>query len=445
MNIRIRLPLNVLETRVNEIVTAQLSEVGQQNEKGGVSFIDVKQLSSVKLKNENGHLVSTMDVEVEALVSRGEPGLLDMLREVSGFEKLSFELSVSMHTHIEIGEDWAISSTSHASYEWLRKPKLGFSVLKVNIGGIIQPFLESELEEVAIDIDTKIGEEVDLPGIVKLAWEEMQQVQKIEESFPVWLSLIPEHPSVSMRPPQWQPKAIVTHISVPLEVKALLKVQNEAHEPISYIPQMVHVGQIPQRSAFILKSLIDYKTLGTFLTQSDIHEASGRISLRLKEAHLSGEAAMLRGRFLFEGSLRYMLGRKKIRGVCLLNGPLEIEESSQLVNWEIESCAFEQLGWIDGVMSRIYRKKIKRELQAGIRSALAYQLKDVRERISTEMACVRLNTFVEFKSKLYRFIPQRISLTERGIEIDFDMSTEMVIEVVSLETDNEERVNQAGN
>ena len=357
MNISIRLPLAVLESRVNELVAAQLGEAGKDENEKGVSFVDVKQLSPVKLKSEDKYLVSTLDVAVEARVRRGEPGLLDMLREVSGFENLSFEIAVSMYTQIEIGDDWEIKSSSFADYEWLRKPKLGFSVLKVNIAGIIQPFLENELEAVAADIDGLIGKEIDLKGIVQTAWEEMQHIQKIEESFPVWLTLEPEKAVVSLCMLQWKQKAMETQIMVPLEVKAQLTRQPNKPEILKEIPQNVDENQIASRSAFVLKTYTSYEALDHYLTGHLIHDQRGKVSFTLEDTQLSAEDTLLHGRFTFDGKIKHLFGQKKVKGLCLLGGALKIDESSLMVYWQIESCDFEKLGWIDRLMSRLYRKK----------------------------------------------------------------------------------------
>ena len=188
MNLSLHLPYSVIARHIREQIGDMLFSGEVKDWTGSKSHVEVRREGELRLSAHQGLLCCDIPVHVWLDIRRDDPGLMNLLKGLSGIRQMEFKLLVRITVSIGWANGWALQISASPSFTWLTKPIIG-SLLKMEVSSWIEPIMEKKLLEVAKEVEATIAREVDLPTIVKHVWPEIQRPQLFNKDWPMWLCL----------------------------------------------------------------------------------------------------------------------------------------------------------------------------------------------------------------------------------------------------------------
>ena len=417
MDICLYLSLKEIEQRVNQSFGDILFQGKNPDGGGSIAQVTVRKLTPILIEAVDQSLYSTTSVHVDLNIKMQEAGFIDLLQDISGFQRLSFELRVSIQTQLHVSPEGHLIPESEARFKWERKPRLGISILKVSVSGMIQPMLERQLADVAREVDQYIVQEIQMEKQIQQAWEVSQVRVCIDSQFPLWFRLKAHEGVITIKDWLYEKDRLGVVFEVPLQPEAWVGEIPEADSNIM-LPAIASNLNLPADPAILLPSHISYTALSRHIGEKTYRSPDGLNWLYIEGLKFSGKGNQIHCQLNFKGKFSWKKLRKKAQGGCYLQAQLTVDSAKHLVRVQKLSYKLRKSSLLNRLLNRLLHKKICIYIEKAINQTLQNEWKHIQTQVADGVKDYPLHPNVQLRGKLASFIPLQIKAQENGISLD---------------------------
>ncbi|WNJ21128.1 DUF4403 family protein [Pontibacter sp. G13] len=189
--IETELPIKVLALAINATYPILLFDGTIEPSDQLSGYLKVIKKTPIRFYSLDDCLQSRVAVRAELTIQPIRNGLLKWMGEVSQLDSMSVDLDISTLTKLSVSDEGKLDAHTTASFEWENRPTL--AGISLPLRTILTPFLETNLQQVAAQIDEQI-EFMSQSATVEEAWKTVQKVTQIGTDPPTWSQIVLAEP-----------------------------------------------------------------------------------------------------------------------------------------------------------------------------------------------------------------------------------------------------------
>ena len=168
------------------------------------------------------------------------------------------DFTVTARAFPKLNPDWSLALNLATDFKWDKRAEIRlFNVIKVSVGGLVEPIIREQLQKVEKQIEAEIRR-LDIRGRAMQAWKEAHAPIKLSSDPEVWLRLKPK--AVRFSGIHTQNNILATSVSMNADMETILGERPEVF-PVSPLPEL---GERDQESSpfFVrLPIILEYEVL----------------------------------------------------------------------------------------------------------------------------------------------------------------------------------------
>ena len=432
MQILIQLPLPVLQAYVNQAILSLLAGTHSESELRGISGVEIRPVGELSLRGDGKDVIhSLLSIEVTAKIRTEGLPIPALIRSLSPWEEVRCSLQVDLQTQLYLGDDWELKASSHVSYEWIQKPRLGVGPVQISVSSVVHPFLDAELKQVAQEVDALITKQTSIPQIIQYSWQKLHQYQLVEEEEKVWLLARPTSSIIGLTPLSVGEEVI--QIGAQLPLLPHVQMGKQAPNPdILQLPTWQSWGPFSPKITLPLSAHLPWSWLTRTLQKRDLSltEAETRLNiLPIEILPKNGQISALVG---FEGKLQVGKKGRPVKGEILLTGSLQPDRSQLSATLSSFSFQLKKGNPLLHATALLFRRRIRKRLQEVCNALLKDLASFLFELIQKEVQSVPLDRGVQLYSMLNGYQLAVIQPETHGLQLSLTAEGEsrLVIEEI---------------
>jgi hypothetical protein len=129
------------------------------------------------------------------------------------YQNTTFETTMFFNTQLTVNNNWTISTkTSANGFEWVTKPVLDFSRIKIPITSLVENSLKEQQTKFCATIDEQMKTQINFQQLAVTAWNIFSQPFDVSDDYKTWLKITPL--SVNLTPLKFYGNEIDTNIGL---------------------------------------------------------------------------------------------------------------------------------------------------------------------------------------------------------------------------------------
>jgi hypothetical protein len=129
------------------------------------------------------------------------------------YQNTTFETTMFFNTQLTVNNNWTISTkTSANGFEWVTKPVLDFSRIKIPITSLVENSLKEQQTKFCATIDEQMKTQLNFQQLAVTAWNIFSQPFDVSDDYKTWLKITPL--SVNLTPLKFYGNEIDTNIGL---------------------------------------------------------------------------------------------------------------------------------------------------------------------------------------------------------------------------------------
>lgn len=407
LNIPIEIPLSEVERKINEQLGNLLFEDNSLDNNGGDNLmLKVNKRLPLMIEAKGGNQFN-IKVPVNIWAKAGwkveKFGLA-----VAKYEETQFDIDINFLTRISMDENWKINTTTSPNgYKWISEPKVKIGFFDVPITSIIEKIVDRELPNVTQIIDAEVGK-INLKPQVETAWKAVQSPFLINEAYQAWLKVTPLE--IMMTPLSNKGR----NVRVGLGIKASTEtfIGNKPSDAVmAAIPGLKLVNQLEEKFEVGLIAQIPYsqaRKLAMDQTGGKTYEfMEGKYKITVVDLDVYGQSDFLVVAATLTGSLN---GKVFLKGKPLFDPKTNSLKMSELdYDLDTKNKLAKTADWLA-------HGKFLKLMEPYFSISVASQLEEAKKMIQKNLAGNQFNKNINLNGQLDQLTPEKIYLTESGIQ-----------------------------
>ncbi len=320
----------------------------------------------------------------------------------------TFEMKLRFSSRFFIGQDWSMNTqTSAGGYEWITKPVLKVGYVDIPLAPIVGRLIENQQGGFAKQIDQVIRENYSLKPYLLEAWNMAQKPFLASEEYSTWVKVEPV--DLFLTPLKTIGKDLKTTMGIKVFVQTIVGKEPETPKPVTQIPLLKGVDQIPEVFEVSLFNVISYEEatkISKSMFEGQVYEfRNGKYKIIVTGVSIYGHQENLVIKIDTKGNLKgtiYLKGIPKYdpvrRQVVLTKTEIDVKSRNFLVkagSWLLEGTL---------------EKKVEKEFGLPTDDIIGFAKSSVESTMNTEFT-----KGVKMSGNITEVIPGDVHVSEEGI------------------------------
>lgn len=320
----------------------------------------------------------------------------------------TFEMKLKFSSKFFIGQDWSLNTqTTPDGYEWITKPVLKVGYVDIPLSPVIGRLIENKQGGFAKQIDQVIKENYSLKPYLIDAWNMARKPFLASEEYHTWVKVEPV--DIFMTPLKTAGKDLKTTIGFKVFVETIVGKEPGQPKPVTQIPLLRTVDQIPELFEVSLFNVISYEEATriskTMFEGQTFEFRNGKYKIIVTDVSIYGNQENLVIKIDTKGNLKgtiYLKGIPKYdpvsRQVILTKTEIDVKSKSFLVK---------AASWL---LEGTLEKKVEKDFGLPMDDIIKFARGSVENTINTEFS-----KGVKMSGAITEVIPGEVRVSEEGI------------------------------
>ncbi|NBA87647.1 DUF4403 family protein [Emticicia sp. CRIBPO] len=320
----------------------------------------------------------------------------------------TFEMKLRFTSRFFIGQDWSLNTqTTPNGYEWISKPVLKVGYVDIPLSPIVGKLIDNNHASFAKQIDQVIKENYSLKPYLIDAWNMAKKPFLASEEYHTWVKVEPV--DIFLTPLKTVGQDLKTTIGFKVFVETIVGKEPEAPKPVTQIPLLKTVDQIPEVFEVSLFNVISYEEATriskTMFEGQTFEFRKGKYKISITDMSIYGSKEYLVIEVQTKGNLKgtiYLKGIPKYdpvsRQVVLTQTELDIKSKSFLVK---------AASWL---LEGTLEKKVEKDFGLPMDDIIKFAKASVESTINTEFS-----KGVKMSGVITEVVPGEVQVSEEGI------------------------------
>lgn len=428
MNLQIKVPIEVIEQQANEY----FQETMLHDEQGG-NMIDLKvtKTAPITVIGQNGYLLLTAKLHVWAKMKLKKQllGVFDVY--TPQIDKTEFDIEVVYRLKPILNSSWQLLTQTSGTFHWLQKPYMEMVVMKIGLAGILNPFIQAQVNIFAQTIDEWVKKELNIHNYVEDAWKILREPMSLHDDFDWWLDAKLEADKVEVGAFLVAKNHVELTLSIPIQPEAIFGTPAVSrYEGTRILPDFTinnRLETLPKQEK--ARAIIGFEALSKLLQNRHFEFDNGKQWLDIEYIRFGTKDNQLLAESKLSAFVKWGVFSKKIDGIAYLQATPTYEKSTKSLkinnfSYKLESSnRFLQFG------SRLAQKSLQNFLHEKMEQAVNHLLQQLPTFLEREMQHIEVEDYADLKGSLSYFEVETLYLTDAALYITGKVGTEWVLVV----------------
>jgi len=428
LNLQIKVPIEVVEKQANEY----FQETLLHDEQGG-NMIDLKvsKTSPIKVVGKDGYLLLTANLHVWAKMKLKKQllGVFDIY--TPQVDKTEFDIEVNYRLKPILSNSWQLLTQTSGTFKWTKKPFMEMVLVKINLAGIISPFVQAQVNTFGQLIDEWVAKELNVHSYVEDAWKIIREPVSLHDDFDLWLDMKLEADKVEVGAFMVATNHIELSLHLPVQPEAIFGTPSiSRYQGIRILPDFIinnHLqSQLKRENA---TAIIGFEALSKLLNHKHFEFDKGKQWVTIEYIRFGTENSTLIAESKINAQVKLGMFTKKIAGTTYIRTTPTYDKASKTLKLNNFSYKLESNDSLLNFGNRLGKRSFQNFLHDKLQEVVNRLLPQLPDFLERQMQHIDVEEYGDLKGTLNYFGMEEIYLTDAAVYISGKVGTEWVLEV----------------